>query len=144
MHGIIFLAKVSRYNDKRRIYAEAVPAITRIIIKERTAGRNRERAARAFATIKVCRTLSGKPVPRRERSVLRQKTHDFGYGANIFMLDEFETEEKNAEYRRVFGEYFNMATVPFYWDTLEPDEGHPRFAKDSNKGLPPSRAGSLP
>lgn len=100
------------------------------IIKERTAA-GIENARKGFATVKVV-DADGKPVPGAKISV-RQKTHDFGYGANIFMLDEFETEEKNAEYRRVFREYFNMATVPFYWDTLEPDEGHPRFAKDSKK-----------
>ena len=100
------------------------------IIKERTAA-GIENARKGFATVRVV-DADGKPVPGAKISV-RQKTHDFGYGANIFMLDEFETEEKSAEYRRVFREYFNMATVPFYWDTLEPDEGHPRFAKDSKK-----------
>ena len=49
------------------------------------------------------------------------------------MLDEFENPEDNAEYRRFFKEYFNFATVPFYWNTLEPDEGKVRFAKDSEK-----------
>lgn len=62
-----------------------------------------------------------------------QKSHDFKYGANLFMLDEFETEEKNAAYREVFKEHFNFATLPFYWDTLEPEEGKPRYAKDSPK-----------
>ncbi len=64
---------------------------------------------------------------------IRQKNHDFKYGANIFMLDEFENPDYNKEYRRFFKEYFNLATVPFYWDALEPEEGKPRFAKDSKK-----------
>lgn len=64
---------------------------------------------------------------------LTQRTHDFHYGANIFMLDEFETAEKNAIYRDEFKKYFNLATLPFYWGTLEPEEGKPRFAKDSPK-----------
>ena len=37
----------------------------------------------------------GKPVPG-VRIRYNQRTHDFHYGANLFMLDEFETEEKNA------------------------------------------------
>ena len=49
------------------------------------------------------------------------------------MLDEFDNEAYNAEYRHFFKEYFNLATVPFYWDTLEPTEGKPRYAKDSEK-----------
>lgn len=64
---------------------------------------------------------------------LRQKTHDFKYGANIFMLDEFKEEEYNAEYRRFFSEYFNLATVPFYWDALEPEEGKTRYSEKSEK-----------
>ncbi len=74
----------------------------------------------------------GKPVANKKVK-LTQKTHDFKYGANIFMLDEFESDEDNKEYRRFFKEYFNLATVPFYWNTLEPEEGKPRYDKDSVK-----------
>lgn len=62
---------------------------------------------------------------------VEQKNHEFKFGANIFMLDEFETEEKNKIYREKFPEVFNLATVPFYWSALEPERGKPRFAKDS-------------
>ena len=64
---------------------------------------------------------------------ITQSTHDFKFGANIFMLDEFDDEKKNLEYRWFFKEYFNLATVPFYWDTLEPEEGKPRYEKNSKK-----------
>lgn len=64
---------------------------------------------------------------------ITQKNHEFNYGANIFMLDEFDNEEYNKEYRRFFKEYFNTATVPFYWNALEPVEGKPRYDKDSEK-----------
>lgn len=60
-----------------------------------------------------------------------QRSHAFRFGANLFMLDEFESEEKNKEYRKKFPELFNLATLPFYWNTLEPIEGKPRFDKDS-------------
>ena len=63
------------------------------------------------------------------RAVL--KNHEFKHGAHIFMLDQFEDEEKNKEYRKLFPEYFNLATVPFYWGDLEPEEGKPRYAADS-------------
>lgn len=75
---------------------------------------------------------NGKPVSGKKIK-LTQKTHDFKYGANIFMLDEFNNEADNAEYRRFFKEYFNLATVPFYWKNLEPNEGKPRYDKDSEK-----------
>ena len=61
-----------------------------------------------------------------------QKNHEFRYGANIFMLDEFESEEKNALYKEYF-KGFNIATLPFYWADLEPTEGKPRYAVDSER-----------
>ena len=64
---------------------------------------------------------------------LNQKTHEFRFGANLFMLDELETEEKNEKYKKYFSDVFNMATLPFYWDSLEPEKGNPRYAKDSKK-----------
>ena len=64
---------------------------------------------------------------------IHQKGHDFRFGANIFMLDELETEEKNEKYKRAFAELFNQATLPFYWADLEPIQGQPRYAKDCPK-----------
>ena len=67
------------------------------------------------------------------RIKLSQKSHEFRFGANIFMLDELETPEKNEIYKKCFTDVFNMATLPFYWDSLEPERGKPRYAKDSPK-----------
>lgn len=64
---------------------------------------------------------------------IKQKSHEFKYGANIFMLDELETDEKNKIYRDEFAKTFNLATVPFYWDAFEPEEGKPRYSVDSEK-----------
>ena len=50
-----------------------------------------------------------------------QKSHAFRFGANLFMLDELETEQKNEDYKKAVADVFNMATLPFYWDTLEYD-----------------------
>lgn len=71
--------------------------------------------------------------PEKVHVELKQKTHDFRFGANCFLLDEMESEEKNAEYKRLFANLFNLATIPFYWCDLEPEQGKPRFAKDSPK-----------
>lgn len=97
-------------------------------IRERSA-QGIEANRKGGGCIKIC---DSKGVPVKGAHIrLVQKNHDFKYGANIFMLDEFESEEKNRIYREVFPQYFNLATVPFYWDDLEPEEGKPRFAKDS-------------
>ena len=58
-----------------------------------------------------------------------QKNHEFRFGANLFMLDELESEAKNLRYREAFAVPFNMATLPFYWKDQEPTPGNRRFAK---------------
>ena len=83
----------------------------------------------------ACLTITdenGKTIPNA-KITLRQKSHEFRFGANLFMLDELETPEKNEKYKKCFADVFNMATLPFYWETLEPERGKPRYAKDSEK-----------
>ena len=65
------------------------------------------------------------------RIKIKQKNHAFKFGANIFMLDQLENEDKNNLYKEYFKELFNMATLPFYWIDLEPEKGKPRYSKDS-------------
>lgn len=74
---------------------------------------------------------SGNPVSGNVK--ITQKSHDFKYGANIFMLDELPTEAENKAFRELFKKYFNLATVPFYWGDLEPEQGKPRYDKNSYK-----------
>ncbi len=62
-----------------------------------------------------------------------QRTHDFKFGCTLFLLDEMETEEKNQAYREIFPTVFNQGILPFYWKDLEPEQGHPRYARDSRK-----------
>lgn len=75
---------------------------------------------------------SGKPIPNVEIKA-KQKSHEFRFGANLFMLDELETEEKNEKYKKHFADVFNMATLPFYWDATEPEKEKTRYDKDSKK-----------
>ena len=90
-----------------------------------------ERYRKGNGTLRVI-DKTGAPVAGA-RVKLTQKSHEFRFGANIFMLDEFETAEKNDAYQKRFADLFNMATLPFYWNTLEPVEGQPRYKKDSPK-----------
>ena len=76
------------------------------------------------------RDREGKPLPGvKIRAKLR--SHAFLHGANLFMLGQFESEEKNAKYAELFSKCFNEATLPIYWRDLEPEDGKPRFAADS-------------
>ena len=90
-----------------------------------------EQNRKGFAKITI-KDKSGNPIIGQIIKV-KQKKHEFLHGANIFMLDELETEEKNNIYKELFKDAFNEATLPFYWSDLEPIQGKPRFEKDSPK-----------
>lgn len=69
-----------------------------------------------------------------ETVTVRLKKHKFRFGCNMFMLDEIPDDPaKNEIYKEKLSEFFNMATVPFYWDATEPEEGKTRYAADSAK-----------
>ena len=83
------------------------------------------------ATITV-KDKDGNAIPGARIKAI-QKNHEFRFGANIFMLDELESDEKNARYKEIFRDTFNMATLPFYWDATEPKKGEQRYDRDSKK-----------
>ena len=62
---------------------------------------------------------------------VEQLSHDFLFGANCFLFGDLKTPEKNQRYAETFGTLFNAVTVPFYWKTLEPEQGKPRYTADS-------------
>ena len=105
-----------KYFDENRAFMETT-------VKENT-----ERYRKGDFKISVA-DKNGKPVNAAVRATL--KNHAFRFGANIFMLEEFAEPEKNERYKQAFGNLFNLATIPFYWSDLEPEDGKPRFAKDS-------------
>jgi len=76
----------------------------------------------------VCQ-LKNVPVGTEVR--VEQISHLFLFGGNIFLFGDLKSEEKNKRYENTFGTLFNAATVPFYWKTLEPEQGKPRFGADS-------------
>ncbi len=63
---------------------------------------------------------------------VEQISHKFLFGGNIFLYGDLKTAEKNAKYESIFGSLFNAATVPFYWKTLEPEQGKPRYEAGSS------------
>ena len=73
---------------------------------------------------------NGNPLSDVKVSV-KQISHEFKFGCNLFYLDEFPDEKRRLAYREKFTKLFNYAVIPLYWDTLEPEEGNPRFAEDS-------------
>ncbi|MGE9293256.1 MAG: endo-1,4-beta-xylanase, partial [Puniceicoccales bacterium] len=73
---------------------------------------------------------AGEPV-KGATVTFKQLGHEFHFGCNAFLLDQLPEAEKNAQYREIFSDIFNLAVVPFYWSDLEPEEGKLRFGKDS-------------
>ncbi len=90
-----------------------------------------EKYRKGYCKIKVV-DKNNKPVANKKVKITQTK-HAFGYGANLLMLDEFGSDELNKKYREEFKKHFNAATVPFYWNGLEPEKGKPRFDKNSEK-----------
>jgi endo-1,4-beta-xylanase len=62
---------------------------------------------------------------------IRQTKHEFQFGANAFMVEGFETPQRNKAYADSFASLFNLACVPFYWQTLEPSAGNVRYTANS-------------
>ncbi|MDO5580452.1 MAG: endo-1,4-beta-xylanase [Planctomycetia bacterium] len=61
---------------------------------------------------------------------VEQLTHSFKFGSNIFLFGMLDSDQKNKIYADAFGELFNAATIAFYWKTLEPEQGKPRYTAD--------------
>lgn len=91
--------------------------------------RDQEQHRKGDAVIHVV-DAAGKPVPHATVEV-RQRTHEFLFGCNLFVLGQLATPELNRKYEAAFTNLFNFATIPFYWGDLEPEEGKPRYAEGS-------------
>ncbi len=98
---------------------------------ENTVNDNIEKYRKGNASLFI-KDKNGKPLENATVKIT-QKNHAFKFGANLFLLDELETNDKNRAYRERFKELFNMATLPFYWNSVEPIKGNLRYDKNSSK-----------
>jgi GH35 family endo-1,4-beta-xylanase len=92
---------------------------------------NIEKYRKGDAIIEV-KDKDGNPVSNASIEV-HQKTHEFLFGSNIFVLGQLSKTELNQKYENAFTNLFNFATLPFYWRGLEPQEGKPRFEEESER-----------
>ena len=74
----------------------------------------------------------GRPFERAHVKLVQRK-HDFRYGANLFLLGEIGDERREALYEDAYRKAFNLATLAFYWNGLEPEQGKPRYGADAPK-----------
>ncbi len=68
----------------------------------------------------------GKPVPGAAVEVVQTK-QDFLFGCNIFMFNNLGDQARNDLYLEKFKGLFNYATLPFYWNSFEPEKGKPNY-----------------
>src|SRR5690606_40106259 len=78
----------------------------------------------------VFRNSKDEPVNNVSVEII-QKSHDFYFGANGFMVKGFKNSKEDELYEKYFTQLFNFITIPFYWPELEPEPGKLRFGKDS-------------
>ncbi len=76
-------------------------------------------------------TDGGNPLTENAKVTVRMTDIDFNFGANIFMLNQYDTEERNRAYEREFTKLFNSAAIPLYWEGTEPKQGELRYSSDT-------------
>lgn len=54
---------------------------------------------------------------------IRQTTHEFLFGCNLFALGQLDSPDLNRKYEEAFAQIHNFATLPFSWRELEPEDG---------------------
>ncbi len=64
------------------------------------------------------------------RVAVKLKDHEFRFGGTTFNLNGFPEKERNDLFEKRYTDVFNYGVLPMYWDTLEPEQGKPRFEKD--------------
>ncbi|MCI8388010.1 MAG: hypothetical protein HFE63_06035 [Clostridiales bacterium] len=76
-------------------------------------------------------TKDGKPIDGDVCVEATMTDIDFNFGANIFMLNQYDTDEKNRLYEREFTKIFNSAAIPLYWEGTEPTKGNIRYSREA-------------
>ncbi len=65
---------------------------------------------------------------------VEQQRHAFLFGCNCFALENLQGAQRE-QYAKEFSALFNYATVPFYWGSYEPVQGHPGDLRTKDKAL---------
>ena len=84
-----------------------------------------ERNRKGEATLEILNE-NGHPLKDVLVSV-QQKSHEFLFGCNAFVLGQLGSPGKNQQYEEIFARVFNFATVPIYWAGTEPKQGNLRY-----------------
>ena len=58
---------------------------------------------------------------------IEQISHAFQFGSHIFNFDQLGRDDWNDVYKATFTNLWNAATLPFYWNRMEAEEGAIRY-----------------
>ncbi|MGN1409652.1 MAG: endo-1,4-beta-xylanase [Eubacteriales bacterium] len=92
---------------------------------EERAEREIEQNRKGYFSITVT-DPAGKPIAGQPVQAVH-KVHDFDFGCNFFMYNQYETPAENKRYEEAWKKLFNTAVVPFYWEGTEPEQGYLRY-----------------
>jgi GH35 family endo-1,4-beta-xylanase len=84
--------------------------------------------------VRIVVTRAGKPVQGAKVAVV-MKRHEFLFGCNIFKWNACSSPAENEAYSRQFAELFNFATLPFYWQSYEPEKDNTAKAQARNEQI---------
>ncbi len=74
---------------------------------------------------------NGKPIEGKVEVRAKMTDIDFNFGANIFMLNQYDTDAQNRLYEEKFTKLLNSASIPLYWEGTEAVEGQLRYSADT-------------
>jgi endo-1,4-beta-xylanase len=108
------------------LHAQTGKKWTRETVMQQAAA-NVEQYRKSDATIRV-QDGEGRPVSGIQLEI-SQQTQDFMFGAILFDLvrERGMTPEREQLLKERFAGLFNLAVLPFYWGSYEPEPGHPRW-----------------
>lgn len=120
--GLFFSAFCLQAQDHKHVMSEAYWEIWNPDVQA-SIDKNIEQYRKGDAVLKI---------PSGTTVKIEQLSHSFIFGGNIFLFGQLETTQQNKQYENTFGALFNSATLPFYWKTLEPEQGKPRYTAGSS------------
>lgn len=88
-----------------------------------------ERYRKGLFELVICE--NGRPVEGDVRVKASMTDIDFNFGANIFMLNQYDTDAQNRLYEKKFTKLFNSAAIPLYWEGTEPQQGYLRYDRET-------------
>lgn len=70
----------------------------------------------------ILQSADGTPIANQKIAYSHIR-HDFLFGCNIFGFDVLGDDGQNDLYKERFKNLFNLAVLPFYWKSFEPERG---------------------